>query len=370
MHRQGGNVSDWAAGSKPETMPEGPDPQVLLAQPATAARLRALRRAGLLDAAGFEQALALAGLTPDRAAWRGFLDRLLAFLGIALLLSGVISFFAYNWSELSRLPKFALLEAGFLVAVAAAWRYGVDRIAGQAALFAAAVLPGVLFAFFGQTYQTGADPYGLFLMWAILILPWTVLARFGALWVLWLVIANLAFIFWWGEMVAVNEFADFAREFGPLLWLGFVFTDIELGLSLTAANVAALALAEWQAVRPRGIDGRLLPRLLMLAVLGILTVPMIRFIYDHWERNPLLNWVPLLWLAVVVAALWFYQRRCRDLFMLAATLLNVIVITTALLVKQMKDPGTLLFVSLLVVLMTAAAAWWLREVSRRWERDA
>ncbi|MBC8290414.1 MAG: DUF2157 domain-containing protein, partial [Planctomycetes bacterium] len=45
---------------------------------------------------------------------------------------------------------------------------------------------GVFLAVFGQVYQTGADEWLLFAGWAGLILPWTALSRFEALWILWL----------------------------------------------------------------------------------------------------------------------------------------------------------------------------------------
>ena len=51
-------------------------------------------------------------------------------------------------------------------------------------LSAAAVLLGALLAVYGQTYQTGADPWGLFATWALLILPWAVAACFTPLWLL------------------------------------------------------------------------------------------------------------------------------------------------------------------------------------------
>ena len=48
----------------------------------------------------------------------------------------------------------------------------------------AAVAVGALLAVFGQTYQTGADPFELFLTWALLIVPWTLAARFEPLYLL------------------------------------------------------------------------------------------------------------------------------------------------------------------------------------------
>lgn len=58
-------------------------------------------------------------------------------------------------------------------------------------------LVGVFMAVFGQAYQTGADSYTLFLTWAIMILPWTIVARYLPLWVMWILVSNLALVTWW-----------------------------------------------------------------------------------------------------------------------------------------------------------------------------
>ena len=57
-------------------------------------------------------------------------------------------------------------------------------------LLIASIITGSLLALFGQIYQTGADTWQLFFAWAILITPWVVIARFPALWLLWLGLIN------------------------------------------------------------------------------------------------------------------------------------------------------------------------------------
>ena len=69
---------------------------------------------------------------------------------------------------------------------------GFDRPAGQALLIGASVLTGVLLAVIGQVFQTGADAFELFLVWTVLILPWTLASRSAAHWLVWLVVACTA----------------------------------------------------------------------------------------------------------------------------------------------------------------------------------
>jgi uncharacterized membrane protein len=43
---------------------------------------------------------------------------------------------------------------------------------------------GVLQAVFGQIYETGADSYVLFLIWALLIIGWVAIGGYAPLWLL------------------------------------------------------------------------------------------------------------------------------------------------------------------------------------------
>ncbi|HEX8537209.1 MAG TPA: DUF2157 domain-containing protein, partial [Cystobacter sp.] len=166
---------------------------------ATPERLHALARAGVLSPAALEQASRLAVATPGPAAWRRFLSTVLLGFGSLLVLSGVIYFFAYNWAALHRFGKMGLLLAAILASCAAAWRLG-ETLAGQFALLFAAVLVGPLLAVYGQAYQTGADPYELFLGWGLLILPWVALARFAPLWLLQLLLVNTGLCLFWFQV--------------------------------------------------------------------------------------------------------------------------------------------------------------------------
>lgn len=108
------------------------------------------------------EAMEAGAALPMADQWRGFLDRVFLFMGAVLLGAGGIFFFAFNWQELGRYAKFALVQAPIVAALATVWVLGVDCLAGKAALLGAALLGaalvvGALLALIGQTYQTGAD---------------------------------------------------------------------------------------------------------------------------------------------------------------------------------------------------------------------
>lgn len=172
---------------------------------ATAARLHALGRAGVLDAGGVGEALAIAAGGPDAAGWRALATRLLTGAGAGLCVAGVIFFFAANWDELHRFTRLGAV-GGVMVGVAALAILRRGTLAGRVALTAAVGLVGATLAVYGQIYQTGADVWTLFAGWALLTLPWALAGRFEPLWVLWLVVVELA-VGLWIEQIAPQEHA-------------------------------------------------------------------------------------------------------------------------------------------------------------------
>ena len=325
-----------------------------------------------LGEAACARAEALSGLQPTRHDWRRWLDRFLAAAGTLFLVAAVAAFFAWNWQALPPFAKFALIEIGIAAAVAAAWRLGVDSTAGRASLFAAAFLVGVLLAVFGQVYQTGADPYGLFLAWALLILPWTLVARQAGLWLLFVFLLNLALVLYWTQVLHPPTGAWMMMQLmGPLVWLGSTAMDSRLAGWLFTLNAGALCA--WEAAANMGVAwlrGRTGPRLLALAALGTVLPPTMLLVFaasaDHKSEVTALS--PLLFAAALAACLWYYQYRKRDLFMLTAGVFGAILVVMTLAVRYLfQDVASLLALALLLVGQVGAAAWWLREVSRRWE---
>jgi uncharacterized membrane-anchored protein len=125
------------------------------------------------------------------------LERSIPF-GVAILAAslsglGIIFWVAANWDLFSRAGRFGLLQC----AVAAACVGALGLPAARRALALLALLAiGALFAYFGQTYQTGADPWQLFAMWAALSLPLCLAARHDALWAPWTLVAMSAITLW------------------------------------------------------------------------------------------------------------------------------------------------------------------------------
>lgn len=323
---------------------------------ATSDRLRLLARKGFLSEAGLSQALKLAGYRPDIPAWEWFLNYALLLLGTAFVLSGVFFFFAYNWNDLPRLAKFGAIEAAIVAAAALAYYQGLQRLVGQVALLAAAMLVGVLLAVYGQSYQTGADAYQLFLTWAGLIFAWVVISAFGPLWFSWLVLLNLSLIFYWDQVVGQDEIIMF-----ELLFL-----------------LDAVVLLAWEVGSSRGLAwlrSRWIPRLIALAVFVALLWPVFAFVdaiqNDEVEGVALIL-APILYVGFIGLAAWFYVTKIKDLLILTLGALSLIVVITYVLVQVMDlfngDALEFLLLGILVIIQAGVAAVGLRWVANSWER--
>lgn len=300
---------------------------------------------GALPADSVAAALAATGATPDASEWRRFVSALLLWLGVLLLAAGVIFFFAYNWHALGRFTKFGLVEALLAVSVAAAWIAGPDRTSGKASLLLASLVTGALLALIGQTYQTGADTFELFAWWAALTLPWTIVARTPALWILWIALLNLAGTFY------VQAFRGFFPD-DLAVWVLFAINTV--------------ALVAWEVAARRGYDWmqeRWPTRLLAMASGTAVTMLGIWGIVDSSEAGPLAIPAYFAWL---IAAYVYYRRQSLDLFVLAGGVLSLIVFVTTLLSDSMlrsADAGSFLLIGVVVIAMSAAGAWWLKGIA-------
>jgi uncharacterized membrane protein len=157
------------------------------------AQLAAEHRLDARASAGLER---LAKLGDAPAGLRIWLPRGIAVLAAALGGLGLIFWVAANWESLGRFGRFALLQAVVLVMCAGALRPGAARAARAPLALLALLATGGLFAYFGQTYQTGADAWQLFALWAALTLPLCLGVRSDVLWAPWALVALSGVALW------------------------------------------------------------------------------------------------------------------------------------------------------------------------------
>lgn len=308
---------------------------------------------GAIPADRVDAALAAAEILPTTQSWRQFIDRLLLFTGVLALAAAVIFFFAYNWDAMGRYAKFGLVEGLIVLALIGYWKLGTERLPGKAMLLLAVLLLGALLALFGQTYQTGADPWQLFANWALLMLPWALVGRFAALWIVWIALINLALFLY---------FSVFRGLFG------FLFSEEILLFLAFGVNSAAWLVWEPGARRFAWLNERWALRLLALASGTAVTLLVLQTLFDWHDTSGTVAVVYPLWALAVYRV---YRYWIPDLFMLAGGCLSLIVVVTGLLSRLLLEghgeAGGFLFIALAVIGMSAAAAFWLKRVHAEFE---
>jgi uncharacterized membrane protein len=332
-------------------------PPNFLSSSSVSESLYTLARTHQITLEALEYALLQIGIVPNNQAWRNFLDKTLLLLGTTLLLAGVIFFFAYNWADLSRFVKFGLLQAAILsMAILASWR-GLNRLSGQAALLAAAVLVGALLAVYGQIYQTGADAFSLFLTWAILIIPWVLLSFFAPLWLLLLLLFNLSLILYWEQVI--NPIHDIPTLFLLLFMLN------------------GLALIIWEYVHKQGVawlQHQWFGQLIFCVTLMIILIPTwfaIVELGDYRQRYLLFVVAVVFYIATTILSFFYYRYQRRDLLSLAVSFLGILV-TLSTLVSQllpMKNAISWLILAFVVIGLASGATKLLLDIAQTWRQE-
>lgn len=198
--------------------------------------------------------------------WSVVLYKLFMNVGTALVLSGIISFFAFNWHKIPSLLKLGLLEFGIIACLIIAKKISLETYIGKLVLLSASVLVGVFMAVFGQIYQTGADAYQLFMFWSLLILGWSILSKFSAQWVLWGVVSNIFIILWWKQTKSHN----------------YGIKYIELFFYLSFFNGSLLILREYFLIKKKQLwlQSKWLRYFLSMYVIFLITIPSLGSIMD------------------------------------------------------------------------------------------
>ena len=309
---------------------------------------------GVISPAARDAALEL--IEPPRR-WGVWTARLVTVVGAALVLAGIVYFFAFNWERIPPLTKLAAIAGLFAVAVGTVAAVGFGHLVSDVAASAAVLLVGVFLAVFGQIYQTGADAWQLFVGWAALTLPLALLAGSAAAWALWLTVANIALLTWWDQARPLVE----TRHIG--LQLSIAVFDAAF---LAAREVLAARGVAWAA--PRWTRFFVLVPMLTAATFAAVTVLDQPSLLSGVERLAAIA-LPLLFLGV-----WIVHRRLMpDVLALAAAVMAGLVIADFALFQLVTsggrhtDLGIFFLMGIATIGLFAAATAWLRSVARAME---
>jgi uncharacterized membrane protein len=323
-----------------------------------------------LSTAQIRRALALTGNHPDANAWRQFAIALLRAAGVAGIGAGAIFFVAANWQDYGVMGRFLLLQVGFVVSVGVAlWRPPASD-EDAAKLFC-----GGLFALFGQTYQTGADVYELFFIWALLTLPFAIAAMSGALWATWWCVLNIALALYCGWSGPTDLAWAFFDRWGlnksAALMMPFA---VDLGGAMVVYALADIAATNSTIARFAQAAPAWLARMLLVfafvfgtsACVFVIAPDLFSF---HGHRKAAMNTgVLAAFFLASIGVIIFTLKQRRDVFPLAIVAGSFILISTVFIVKSIARPdiGTAILIAAWLIGTSTAAAFVLMRYVREW----
>ena len=293
-----------------------------------------LASANQLDAAQTRQLQELAGFGHEPKGLSWWLPRGVAVLGAALLGLGLIFWIAANWADFGRTGRFALIQGIFIASCLGA----LVAPAARAPLLLIAMLAiGGLFAYFGQTYQTGADPWQLFAVWAALALPLCLVARSDVLWTPWMLVLATGVTLW----IQAHAQRSWRIESEDL---GIYFTGW-LALLLACAFVSPL-LARWTGAKAWPLRLGLLLTVIMVTGSGMSALFNSTIASPYWAGLALL----------LVAAALLLLPQFFDVFGLSAVALGINTLLISGMVSHMVDDMKGNEIGILLLIGLAAAA--------------
>ncbi len=262
------------------------------------------------------------------------MSRQVKFIVLQLLLAGI--FLVYYFKRLSIWVAQALLLTGVLVL-------------------------GALLALFGQTFQTGADPWQLFATWAMLISPLVLFSRSEVLWVFWVLLLNTAMGLYLQVHGSLFGLAFSGRHWpwlflllngGALVWLEFISGQVK-------KSVAQLNLLyRWSA------------QVVGLAVFYILGVMGLQSVFGNSDQQGLNL---LFYLAGMASSYAYYRFVEKDLLLLTAWALSVIFFVLSLLANTVFknfDAGGLLLMAISLIGMSTLAVSWIKKLQVEFKQES
>ncbi|CAN6959244.1 DUF2157 domain-containing protein [Psychrobacter okhotskensis] len=334
---------------------------------------------------------------PSKRTWLQFFDKALLIIGAVALVLSLVLFIAYNWLYMGKLAKFALVEGALVITIALYVALSFRRrfaFVRQLLLLIASIITGSLLALFGQVYQTGADTWQLFFGWAVLITPWVIIARFPALWLLWLGLINSVTLFYidtslfFGIGYYYQDFWQFTvitviNVIAFYLWL-ICFEDkrgsglsnlktsnlslSDLSLSSVTTDITTNSKLDTFNLASTAAKSSLHWSTYVVGLLSTYTITYLTISTFFDNKNILLFLVAIsLWLGWCVFMHWRFRKRTTDLLMLTYLSGSVIAVVVFILGKALLsdfDAGGFLLLGLVLIGMSSYAVVWLRKVAR------
>lgn len=342
-----------------------------------------LINAEVLPAKVAEKAAMALHIYPSVKEWRQFFERLLTIIGVIAIAFSLIFFIAFNWLELGKMGKFALVEGALVFTLicylALVWLKKASLLQ-QLLLLAASLITGALLALVGQVYQTGADSWQLFAIWSVLIIPWVLIARFPILWLLWLELINLTVMVSYAQS-SWFAIAPFAFIINPIFSKMLLLTLIN-----GFAFLAWLMIAEHLSIVPRDSHLPSINPAANIAEKKLIAPP----VHLHWSTNLvgllttgfatilasnsainevnfantlLAHVIWLLWLGVLWYHFYWLRLNLLMLTYFCAAIVAVVMVWSAKWLDFDWEMAALFVMAAILLIISSLAVGWLRRLS-------
>ncbi len=287
----------------------------------------------------------------DKQSWLKFLQFFCISIGVGFLTVGIIFFFAYNWDNLHKFAKLGIIQLLIIATVLLALFLKIKENLKNIILTGAALLFGVLFAVFGQIYQTGANAYDFFLVWTICITIWVISINFYALWLIFIALINTTFILY-TEQVATS-----LKEIDFCFILFFINSLFLIGFIIKSKYCKNDLVPNWFLT------------ILMLIAVFFSTVFVMMYI-DHYNFEN--NSIYIIMLITVILALIggiYFGYQSKNLFYLAIIPLSFLTMITTLILNSNKEEAAFLIVSSLIMVSIGLLSAKLIHLQKKWKNE-
>lgn len=281
----------------------------------------------------------------DKKSWHKFLKLLFISLGVSFTTAGIIFFFAYNWAALHKFVKIGLIESLIILLTLIILFSKISLDIKNILLTSASILVGVLFAVFGQIYQTGANAYDFFLGWTMSITIWVLISNYAPLWLLFITLINTTLILY-SQQVAHNWSEVF------VFTLLFIINVLFLTTSLCIKKInSKIKPPIW------------FSNLIALASVSFSTIGMVLGIFN---RNQTSFFVLIIITSILYVIGIKYGMKLKSGFYLSIISFSLIIIISAFLINLSEDAGMFFFVSLFVIGSVTLVIKNLIDLQKKW----
>jgi uncharacterized membrane protein len=294
----------------------------------------------------------LAKLHPTQGEFLEFLRNTLVWIGAISLIMSLLFFMAFNWEGMGKFAKFLMVEVVMFASVTLYMFLDKYKLVQEVLLMLSSITLGILLALIGQTYQTGADPWQLFALWAILMPPWAIVAGASSLWLLWILLFNLATLLY---------FQKFELSF-------FTIFEMKNDLLLLLFTLNAILWIVWEtlALKYKSFSSQLALKFLIVLSLAAISTLVIVNMYEYYDDNKTEKVYFLLYGLSMSVIYYVYRIKMLNVSIMALWTLSLLMVSISLFIRFLSHGffDFLLFLLLFVAVATTLSIIWLKKLNR------